>query len=273
MGNPEQDLVQFDRPPVTEVVVGVQFSNLSQALRAAHVGLFWNGIRDEYISTEDKPPLAAVYERFGAEQFQSDAFPQFGDLPPLRRSFMIDRTGHWVLQLQEDRLLHNWRRLQVDDEYPNFERCIEKFESAWSRFLRFCESEQLPTPQPDQLELTYMNHIPQGMGWSRLSEIEAVLPDLSWRRGERALPAPVGVQWQVTFNLPLDRTRLHASVKSGRRPVDKMFVLLCELTVRGAVPPNSDFMGWFAEARRWCNRAFADLTSSMVQSEHWGLRR
>ena len=54
-------LPEFERPPLNEVVFGVQFEPLA-ALRAAHYGLYWSRIRSRYGTTEDKAPLAYVLE-------------------------------------------------------------------------------------------------------------------------------------------------------------------------------------------------------------------
>jgi len=50
-----QDLPSFDRPPVTEVVVGVQFSPLAiRAIDLAPLRQIWN---DEFPIVTEQPPL------------------------------------------------------------------------------------------------------------------------------------------------------------------------------------------------------------------------
>ena len=49
-------LPAFDRPPVTEVAIGVQFGTI-QELRQPHFGLFWSRIRADYPQVQDQPPL------------------------------------------------------------------------------------------------------------------------------------------------------------------------------------------------------------------------
>ncbi len=56
------DLPDFANPPVVETVLSVQFDKLS-LMRTAHVGLYWNQIRDAYPVTREQIELPSVIER------------------------------------------------------------------------------------------------------------------------------------------------------------------------------------------------------------------
>jgi uncharacterized protein (TIGR04255 family) len=53
-------LPKFDKPPVTEVVLGLAFKDLP--LQVGHVGLFWQKVRDEFPNIEERPPLGLIIE-------------------------------------------------------------------------------------------------------------------------------------------------------------------------------------------------------------------
>src|SRR4051812_36077079 len=125
------NLPDYDRPPVNEVVVGVSFGQFK--LAQAHIGLFWSLIRDRYPELREVPPLPVIIERLENEPTGTAGTTiEMVDMPPTRRSWFIGTDPQWLLQLQDDRLLHNWRRLTEKDVYPHFEACLERFQSAWS---------------------------------------------------------------------------------------------------------------------------------------------
>ena len=59
----DADLPTFDNPPVGEVALSVQYPKVAK-LQAAHLGLFWREIEQEYPQTETHPPIEAVMEKF-----------------------------------------------------------------------------------------------------------------------------------------------------------------------------------------------------------------
>src|SRR6185369_17512255 len=133
------DLPDYARPPVNEVVIGLSFAKLR--LNQVHIGLLWSTVRDRYPSQQDTVPTQTVLEAFD-EPLNLEAV----DLEelPLRRSWFIGKEPQWLLQIQENRLVHNWRRLNPTDVYPHFEECLARFMYAWSALDRLCEAEQLP---------------------------------------------------------------------------------------------------------------------------------
>jgi hypothetical protein len=60
----ENDLPDFDNPPVVETVLSAQFERLT-ALRTVHLGLFWQRVRSEFPNVEEHPALAAIFEQAG----------------------------------------------------------------------------------------------------------------------------------------------------------------------------------------------------------------
>lgn len=265
-------LPDYEKPPVIEVVHGVQFE-LPVRLTVPAYGVFWQLIRQEYPSSVEQPPLLPVFEPVGEEEAQKVGPPDFDGLP-IPRLFFVDQTKNWVIQLQKDRFLLNWRKVGEDDVYPRFPAVSERFFAAWRTFLGFCQNEDLGNPRVTQLELTYINHIPSGEAWTGIADVGRLLPDLVWQPQHLFLPVPKTLGWKLSFVLPNRQGRLNTSVHYAVRRSDKRAMLLFELTARG-VPREDDpeLKKWFACAREWIVRGFSDLTSEQVQYELWRRRR
>src|SRR4051794_4820338 len=107
MANP---LPEYERPPIDEVVVGVQFEPLKD-FHVAHLGRFWSKVRDRYPLTEDQPPLPAQIEHPEPKPAESRLTFATG-IVPTPRSWFLDNSKNRLLQLQHDRFLRNWRRTE-----------------------------------------------------------------------------------------------------------------------------------------------------------------
>ncbi len=70
---PSQSLPKFDKPPVVEMVIGVEFSELPNWI-LPHFGLFWGQVRNEYQHCSVNPPLNSQIEIFDAPGRQELSF-------------------------------------------------------------------------------------------------------------------------------------------------------------------------------------------------------
>jgi uncharacterized protein (TIGR04255 family) len=264
------DLAEYENPPVTEVVCGVLFKTLEN-FRLPHFGLFWKLIEKEYPTCQEVAPLLPIIERYGAEEEQQQLQVAFADIPSPRVWF-VDAKGTGILQLQRDRLLHNWKKNKATDAYPRYPVVIGQFKKQMVLFEKFLKQHNLGAIDPLQYEMTYVNHIPKGEGWSDLTELGSVFRDHQWQgHKDRFLPPLEHVNIRTTFVLPERKGRLHISVRDGKRQGDAQSVLLFELTVRGFSGDRSpDAMWqWFDTAREWIVKGFSDLTAADIQKKVW----
>jgi uncharacterized protein (TIGR04255 family) len=76
------------------------------------------------------------------------------------RFWFLSPNKEDLIQLQQDRLLHNWRKVgDQTNEYPRFERMIVKFENEL-RVLEEYFSRLAPQKLDiNQCEISYINHI------------------------------------------------------------------------------------------------------------------
>lgn len=150
------DLPDFKAPPVREVAIGVQFERIP-ALSQAHVGLFWSKIRASYPTTQDQEPLPPQVEDLRDATMPPLFKIEFGTTPPLRRAWFLSSDGSRLVQLQQDRLIHNWR--YQGEPYPRFEALAEAFQGFQESFFALLDSLGLPVPKVELVEVTYSNWI------------------------------------------------------------------------------------------------------------------
>jgi len=261
-------LPNFEKPPVTEVVCGIQFKAL-KSLLAPHLGLLWEKFKAEYPTCREVPPLAPAIEVI---EETPRAQLEFTDRPPLPRIWFLHSEGNGVVQVQRDRFLHNWKKVRPVDEYPRYGTVIDQFRRHLSTFEAFIREAGLGSIEPLQYEMTYVNIIPQGEGWGSLDDLGTVFPDFAWRNEpERFLLQPESVNWRTSFVFPEKVGRLHATVRSATRVEDDVPVIRFELTARGMPQePSKDAMWkWFDLGREWIVCGFADLTGKEIQTNVW----
>jgi uncharacterized protein (TIGR04255 family) len=268
----DRTLPDFDRPPVNEVVCGIQFLPL-KAMTVPYLGLLWQKFRSVYPKCREVAPLIPVIERFD-EPSPEEPNP-FGDAFPSPRIWFETTDGNGLIQVQRDRFLHNWKK-ERDDEYPHYDRVIARFRDCLTTFEQFLQENSLENISPTQYELTYTNHIDQGHGWTSMGEIGGIFPDFDWRKSaQRFLPAPEAINWQTLFILPERAGRLRVSIRLAKRRSDGLPTFLLELTARGISTDRSRpaMWLWFDLAHEWIVRGFTDLTSDTMHKNYWRRNR
>jgi uncharacterized protein (TIGR04255 family) len=254
-------LPEFDRPPLDEMVMGVQFDPLPN-FHAVHLGLFWSRIRTEYPHTEDQAPLAPTVELADIKPSPPTVKAVAYAVPPLPRCLFLTEDRTQLIQVQGDRFLRNWRQVEGNERYPHFRRLSEDFGRAWEGFIAFTNDHGFGPVKVNQCELTYINSIEKGAGWSELGELDGVFSVLRPRAPGGFLPPPETLSWQARYKLPDNRGRLHVEMNPVFRGRDLKLALSFNLTARGAPTGGSleQVAEWFDLAHEWAVRAFAELT-------------
>ena len=262
-------LPEFAHPPVNEVVCGVHFRSLEQFL-TPYLGLLWESYQGEYSTCQEIAPLIPIIESFGDSL--SWKKPEFAEIPPLPRVWFVHKNGNGIIQVQRDRFLHNWRKLDAETKYPRYGQVIEMFLGHFETLQKFLDQHKLGSIEPLQYEMTYVNHIYRGEGWTNNGDVGKLFADFAWRADRpRFLPEPEGINWRTTFVLPERAGRMHVSIQNGESREDNRPLYVFELTVRGigADKELSGIRDWFDLAHEWIVRGFADLTGTQTQTEIW----
>jgi uncharacterized protein (TIGR04255 family) len=148
------DLPDYREPPVDEVLISVQFIPIAEFYET-HAGLFWTRVRDEYPRSESQPRIESPLESANIRQ----APPiQLQLIPGQGRTMLISSTDEYLIQIQNSRFIQNWRRRQAP--YQRFEQVRDKFWASYREFVAFLSEEHLSKPVIQQLEVSYINWIP-----------------------------------------------------------------------------------------------------------------
>lgn len=270
------DLPDFKAPPVSEVVLGVQYQPL-QALSAYHYGLFWQEIQHRYKSCRDVPPLAATFETFGRRVVQANEAFMMDVGVVLPRQWFLSEEGDHLCQLQSNRLLHNWRSQDGSESYPRYETVRAAFAEDLNAFSVFSEKQALGSIVVNQAEITYVNVITSavtGDGSSVHNHLGQVFRFWQDDEADDCIPALESTSFRMT-----------AVVKNEQEPLGRLYVkcdpvvhastgldaLKVELTFRGT--PNSekisDALDFLDLGRKKIVKTFAAITTNRMH-EIWG---
>lgn len=248
------NIPSYVKPPVTEVAAGVTLPLF--AMQTRHIGQFWEEVRHQYPNTEDVPPVP--YE-------QNLRAPEVRLLPvpPLRRVFMMTADREYIMQIQEGKFLHNWRRYPADATYPRYEVVLKRFLEVWEKYSEFIKREELGQAKPTGYELTYVNEL---ISSSNTGIGELVKP-LDWTQlGPQFLvdpPQVTNISW--SFAMPDKKGAMNVTINRGLNQ-DGAGAALLMLSCQG---PSSDaytLKEWFDTARKWIVNGFTDLTTQTAHA-------
>ncbi len=266
-----QPLPDFTDPPVVEVALSVQFDPLTE-LRTPQIGLLWADYRKRAFSkTEEHPPLDPVIERFGVPTPPRAQF-QLLSTPPVSRVWFVNAPGTELVQVQQDRFIHNWRKVGDADTYPRYEHVRETFEAELKRFAEFVRSEGVGELRPNQCEVTYVNHVVPGDAWKQHGELGAVVTVFSPRFSDTFLKDPEDARIRLRFVIPDSGGepcgRLHIAVEPAYPIGGDQPIFVMNLTARGR-PDGEGLDGalrFMDRGREWVVRGFASITTSKMHA-------
>lgn len=263
-------LPNFDRPPIAEVALSIQFKELTN-FRVIHLGQLWDRFgRTEFPTTEEQQPVPRSMEYFGIPTPAVMPQLQLLNVPPMPRYLFLSENGSIVIQVQQDRFTVNWRKRSTEDEYPRFEAISKIFESYALKFAQFLKEKDLGLIQIDQAEVTYVNRIEST---ETPGHIEKIVSVFSGDYSDTFLHDPEEVQLSLRFAMR------HEGHVVGRlyidsRPVvsgDPNSPLNMVLFARGK-PAGNDIkaaLQFFAIGRAYIVSAFASVTSKQMHRT-WG---
>lgn len=268
--------VDFKDPPVVEVALGLQFKPLSR-LKNPHLGLLWAKYRKSMPVLEELAPRPSATEDFDAPRLTSPEVQiKILGTPIGSRCWFLNGDGTELIQVQPDRFVFNWRKRQTAEEYPRYEYVKERFREHFHTFTRFLSREELGDVEPNQCEVSYINHIFAGAGWSTLDQAGRVFAQWKQRYDVDFLPKPETVQFETAYQIPGDDDepigRLHARMDSGYSE-SEVPMFRFRLTARGR-PYEESVEGafrFFDVGREWIVQGFDCLTTARMH-EIWGKR-
>lgn len=225
----------FDAPPVIETLLSVQFVPL-QHYSNAHAGWFWkNYLGSDWDAISEVPRINDQFERFESDKKWAPASVVTIRTGPSAERHQITRSdGERMIQIQDSRFIYNWKK--VEGGYPSFGTLLPEFKDHYSVFQKFAKDAGNEDLQPNQWEVTYVNHLIKGEVWESPADWPHLFPWLT--------PPAINVMEQSFDSIQHDwhliigenHGRLSVSLKHVRLgSVDGPEALSLQLTARGPI--------------------------------------
>jgi uncharacterized protein (TIGR04255 family) len=219
----------------------------------------WALFRSSFPQVEELPALPPMFETFGLPQAQH---VNFGIVSGAThdRFWFISQTKDELIQFQNDRLLHNWRKVGAQNQYPRFERIIEKFGAELRELESYFSSIQVQSLNINQCEVSYINHIHapgsdvvDPRDWLTFVSFPGDCP-----------PGDFSASFRKTILAPDGKPagRLYCEAASAAEPGGRRLISLT-LTARGA-PSGSNVaaaLEFLARGREMIGNLFVDVTT------------
>lgn len=274
-----QSIAEFERPPVVEVVLGVQFAESAVDLEV--LAEFASAIRAEYPSRQQVEPLARATESF-TRPADGPRFELRLGGSPLPRTWFVSSDQRLLVQLQGDRLILNWRRVDMGDEYPRFETLRPRFDSLRAELGAIIERLGRKRPAVDQVEVTYINELadPLNLAPDRHPALAQMLTTIAGPPSGGFLPPPEDEGYLARFRITSERAasepmgRLLVSTDAAYRTADQAPIYLLKLTANlgGELREEAAIIESLDLGRNWIVNGFLQLTAPELH-ERWGLIR
>ena len=260
-----EDLPDYDQPPVTEVALSIQFGALK--FTNLHAGLLWQVFKDVYPKVEEKPTINPVFETFGAPSPAGPPELQLLAVPPPNRYWFISEDENELLQIQPDRVIHNWRKQRPEDEYPRYEPLKERFLKEVEATRAFFKEYEIGDIAPNQCEVTYINNLLIEEGVSPNDQIEEMLTVWSENYSDDYLKRIENAQLITRYLLlgadDIPCGRLHVNARPAIHTPTSQQVVQMTITARGK--PDSETIEsaseWLDKGREAVVRGFTSLTT------------
>ncbi len=266
--------VDFRQPPVTEVVLAIQFERRVVDLEV--LAEFTTRVKGEFPKRAQRPPLPPMEEdapaQPGTQQFSLELVSGF----QMPRTWFMSEDETKILQLQEDRFVFNWQRTHpADATYPRYRQLRESFRSRLAQLLESIEAAGKEVPGTNFCEVTYVNQMAvDGSPAPSHTDLGDILTPVDTPQYE-FLPAPQDQQYSARFRIDgyddgAARGWLYVNSTPAVRP-DGTPMYLLNLTSRLVPGHTGSDAAWAAldRGREWIVKGFVDLTTKKMHAQ-WG---
>lgn len=258
------DLPGYDEPPVVEVALAIQFQS-AIGYRSLDLAKFVEHWSEDLPKVLEKPPLAPMAVEFSGPAVEL----RVSEETETPRLWLMDEEEGRLLQLQQDRLVVNWRKLPRDTPYPRYESNRSFLVTAWERLAAVLHDLGRRVPEPSICEVQYVNHLDKHSGWRSASDTPAVIAPWSGSMSDGYLPPPREAGLSLLFELPGERGWLAVDGRSGQlRSGRKAMTLNLIARGRAASPDLEGALDFMDLAHDWIVRGFTSITTPEAH-KHW----
>lgn len=256
----------FAEPPLVEVALSIQFRPLER-FHIALLGVIWDAFKSEYPNISYEPRLEHVIERFGIPLFPPKASFKLMDRPEAPRMVFTSVDQQYVIQIQDDRFILNWR--QHDGyTYPRHEKLAAKLFEEFSTFRDVLARNEITEVQVDQIEITNVNHIE-----ANAQPVEQVFDNIMSNSQLNASPIEAfscNIQQSFSYN-GKELGRIYTVLEKSKRRIDFEDMYAIKITARAHpfANPDSELKSLFSALRTSINGVFDSVTTTKFQKS-WG---
>jgi len=250
---PDRTSPDFDAPPVVEVAIAAYFQPLS-GLRSTHLNEIHDLWKADFPGVEEVQPAPPVPE-VGAEAKPEIKFEVVNT--PVSRYMFTSADGRLLIQVQRDRLVFNWLKIDGGDTYPRFASLLPQFSSAYESFTSFVERSGIGPVRPTQAEVLYVNAI---------DDVQDVLAPWSGEFNDDFLGRPdsftADMQFVIKDDAGANRGRLSVTAAPGLNQQTKKPLFILQLVARGEVQPadQAGVVGFAQLGHKWIVNGFVSVT-------------
>jgi uncharacterized protein (TIGR04255 family) len=243
----------FENPPVVETSAGFHFAPI-QGWTILQYGLLWEKLKDKYPVAEFNPPV---------NQPPIGMTANFSDVP-VRVSF-VDSPKSNLVQVQNNFLMHNWRRSDTRTLYQHYMVTRDALFADWKVFRDFLSKQSLKPADVVRCETSYFNHLVRGEDWQEYSELSKLFPAWKGLDATGPLSKPQMISLGAWYARPHGMLQIVA--QPALRQSDGKDIIQLTLTATG-LPPAQDENALF-ECLDACHQSaldgFAEFTSEQLQ--------
>ncbi|MEM1354386.1 MAG: TIGR04255 family protein [Planctomycetota bacterium] len=262
------NLPSYANPPVVETATSIQFPR-SRNLRNQHLWEYWfSFLRDKYPNTSDQFPLDPIMEATGENAPLHNALPTIRPAAPEDRIQATTNSGRGMVQLQNGRVIYNWRKLD-GGEYPRWDKTYDQFINHMNHFFKYLSDISIGPVQPNQWEVVYVNHLMQGIDWDSESDWPNLLPGIFSKQVLSSIE-PESINLQFQYKAQGFNGRFYISLEKAVLAKDRdKELLVLKLTSRGGIPKGSNIHDQFLAGRQLIVETFDSVTSEDAH-KRWG---
>lgn len=267
--------VDFEHPPVNEVAFSVQFASEvtdEVGILASFLPKLRERFPGQYPGLEKQPPVPPASETFGSGPFQQQIQLQLLQTPPALRYWLLSADKRFLVQIQPDRFMFNWRAQEPDDEYPHYDTLRPRFEELLGLFLEHVAERD---PVIAWCELQYVNPIVVDNDGESHGQLAHILRFLVRDPERTVLPPVEDTQLQMRFRIKNDDGepigRLYLSAIPALRATDNRPAYLVTLLARGRPADGKSLESafeFFDRAHTLIVNAFKEVTTPEMR-ERW----
>lgn len=203
-------------------------------INAAHLGGFWYVQRAKFPYTKVAPPIEPASDDFGAAHWVPPAVRfELRNVPNPRIQMQSD-DSEWLLQIQSDRLVVNWRK--KTEVYPRFAVALNRFIAAMNDWSSYLDDLGIEVDWSGPWDLTYVNQVADRDLCENLEDWRALLPGV-WSNPPTtdADFSLKGLAGRLVWDHPAQRARLYVDTHPLRAHESPDCTLGIQLSARGPI--------------------------------------